>query len=129
MTTSSCFQEFSKRLTCYEKKDGILSKKAVFLMGSQDRGFPVWQISPLPGQKGIRLAKKRRGFLFCWMRASAIFSQAIPFPPRLFAEREEDDEEGKVKSQPFLSSPPALLPGQRQSGSKPPTKWEMSQSI
>jgi hypothetical protein len=93
-------------------------------MGSEDKGFPVGQISPLPGQKGIRLAKKRRWFLFCRMRASAVFSQAIPFPPRLFAEREED-EEGKVKSQPFLSSPPALLPGQRQSGSKPPTKWEM----
>ena len=58
------------------------------------------------------------------MRASAVFSQAIPFPPRLFAEREEDGE-GKVKSRPFLSSAPALLPGQRQSGSEPPTKWEM----
>ena len=61
-------------------------------MGSEDKGFPVGQISPLPGQKGIRLAKKRRWFLFCWMRASAVFSQAIPFPPRLFAEREEDGE-------------------------------------
>jgi hypothetical protein len=30
-------------------------------MGSEDRGFPVWQISPLPGQKGIRLAKKGGG--------------------------------------------------------------------
>jgi hypothetical protein len=47
-----------------EKKNGILSKKAVFLMGSEDRGFPVWQISPLPGQKGKRLAKKGGGSSF-----------------------------------------------------------------
>jgi len=47
-----------------EKKNGILSKKAVFLMGSEDRGFPVGQISPLPGQKGIRLAKKGGGSSF-----------------------------------------------------------------
>jgi len=27
-------------------------------MGSEDSGFPGWQINLLPGQKGIRLAKK-----------------------------------------------------------------------
>ena len=74
--------------------------------------------------KGHPPRQKRRWFLFCWMRASGVFSQAIPFPPRLIAEREED-EEGKVKSRPFLSSAPALMPGQRQSGSEPRTKWEM----
>jgi hypothetical protein len=47
-----------------EKKIRILSEKAVFLMGSEDRGFPVWQISPLPGQKGRRLAKKGGGSSF-----------------------------------------------------------------
>ena len=36
----------------------------------------------------------------------------IPFPPRLFAEREEGGRR-KVESQPFLSSAPALFPGQR----------------
>jgi len=39
-------------------------EKAVFLMGSEDRGFPVWQISLLPGQKGMRLAKKGGGSSF-----------------------------------------------------------------
>ena len=39
-------------------------EKAVFLMGSEDRGFPVWQISLLPGQKGRRLAKKGGGSSF-----------------------------------------------------------------
>ena len=33
-------------------------------MGSEDKGFPVGQISPLPGQKGIRLAKKGGGSSF-----------------------------------------------------------------
>ena len=74
--------------------------------------------------KGQAPRQKRRWFLFCRMRASAVFSQAIPFPPRLFAEREKDGKE-KGKSRPFLSSAPALLSEQRQSGSEPPTKWEM----
>ena len=42
--------------------------------------------------KGQAPRQKRRWFLFCRMRAYAVFSQALPFPPRLFAEREEDGE-------------------------------------
>ena len=33
------------------KKSCIPLEKAVFLMGPEDRGFPVWQISLLPGQR------------------------------------------------------------------------------
>jgi hypothetical protein len=44
-----------------ERKSCFLSEKALFSMGSEDRGFPVGQISPLPGQKGIRFAKKGGG--------------------------------------------------------------------
>jgi len=47
-----------------ENKSRILSEKAVFKKGSEDRGFPVWQISPLPGQKSIRLGKKGGGSSF-----------------------------------------------------------------
>jgi hypothetical protein len=47
-----------------EKKSSILSEKALFSMGSEDSGFPVGQISPLPGQKGRRLAKKGGGSSF-----------------------------------------------------------------
>jgi hypothetical protein len=49
-------------------------------MGSEDRGFPVWEISPLPGQKGIRLAKKGGGssLLDAGFRR---FQPSDPFPP------------------------------------------------
>jgi hypothetical protein len=50
--------------TIVEKKSRILSERAVFLMGSENRGFSLWQISPLPGQKGRRLAKKGGGSSF-----------------------------------------------------------------
>src|SRR5512139_1390070 len=35
--------------------------------------------------------QKRRRSIFSCMRASAVFSHAIPFPPRLFAEKKNDD--------------------------------------
>jgi len=47
-----------------EKKNRILSEKAVFSKGSEEGGFPVGQISPLPGQKGWRLVKKGGGSSF-----------------------------------------------------------------
>jgi hypothetical protein len=47
-----------------EKKNRTLSEKAVFSPGSEKGGFPVGQISPLPGQKGRRLAKKGGGSSF-----------------------------------------------------------------
>jgi hypothetical protein len=34
-----------------------------------------------------------------------------------------------VESRPFLSSPLALLPGQRQSGFKPLNKWEILEAL
>ncbi|OGQ00047.1 MAG: hypothetical protein A2Z51_05635 [Deltaproteobacteria bacterium RBG_19FT_COMBO_52_11] len=55
-------------------------------IGSMDRRLSVWPSSSLPGQKSIRLAKKGGGPSF----PNAGFwpcCRAIPFPPRLFAER------------------------------------------
>ena len=63
-----------------ERRSCILSENVVFSMGSEDRGFPVWQISRLPGQKSRQRNQNRRWFLFRRMRASAVSSQAISFP-------------------------------------------------
>ena len=41
-----------------EKKRNFLSEKSVFSMGSGSRGFSFYPRGPMPGQKGIRLAKK-----------------------------------------------------------------------
>jgi hypothetical protein len=69
-----------------EKENGFISEEILFSGGSVSRGRSLEQAGPLPGQKSIRLAKKGcdssnfdAGFRH--------FSQANPWPPRLFAEK------------------------------------------
>ena len=49
-------------------------------MSSEDEGFPVWQKSPLPGQKGRHRAKKGGGSSFSGCGLPP-FSASDPFPP------------------------------------------------
>jgi hypothetical protein len=77
-----------------EKKSRILSEKAVFLMGSEDRGFPVGQISPLPGQKGIRLAKKGGGSSFAGCGLPP-FSANLSLSPRVSLRKGRRMEKGR----------------------------------
>jgi len=76
--------------------------------------------------KGQAPRQKRRWFFFCWMRASAVFSQAIPFPPRLFAEREEDGA-GRLNPGRFSLRRLPSCPGNFKAGPNHQAKWEMIQ--
>jgi hypothetical protein len=71
-----------------EKKNRFLSAKVVFPVSSANQRFLQRKGGPMPGQKNIRLAKKGGG-LSVHKAGSAVFSQTIPFPPRLFAERKQ----------------------------------------
>jgi hypothetical protein len=63
----------------------FLSEKFLLSGGPANGENQVWPRGPLPGQKGIRLAKKGGdpSFLNAGFRR---FSPVIPLPPRLFAE-------------------------------------------
>ena len=94
-------------------------EKAVFFLKKPYNG----RVVPCPGKKACASPKKAVVPLSP-MRASAPCCRAIPFPPRLFAERKKEAN-GKVWSRPFLSSAPALLPGQRKDWRDRPIKLEM----
>jgi len=82
---------------------------------------PLWPIGSLPGQKSIRLAKKV-GIPLCPRRTSAVISPAIPFPPRLFAERRVDGNR-KVAPGPFCLRRLLFCPGNEKTGFNDPLNW------
>jgi len=63
-------------------------------VGSKDRGFPAGQISPLPGQKGIRLAKKGGGSSFAGCGLPP-FSAKRSLSPRVSLRKERKMEKGR----------------------------------
>jgi len=68
----------------------VLFLKRFFSGGSSNQDDSLSLNGSLPGQKIMRLAKKGGGpsFLKAGFRR---FSPAIPFPPRLFAEKKKGD--------------------------------------
>ena len=88
--------------SCPGNDKTVLIHQRMFLLAQGSYNREKWHSS----------RQKRGRFLYCQLRASTLCCRVIPFPPRLFAEREGEGI-GKVASRPFLSSPPALLPGQR----------------
>ena len=70
---------------------------------------PFGRLVPCPGKRAFALPKKA-GVPLCQRRVPAVISPAIPFPPRLFAERKQDGH-GKITPGPFCLRRLLFCPG------------------
>jgi hypothetical protein len=78
-----------------EKKRSFPLEKDIFSTGSGNRGFSFWHKRPMPGQKGIRLAKK--GGDSSISRCGLLRFVAEPsLSPRVSLRKEREKEEAKL---------------------------------
>ncbi|MBP1715555.1 MAG: hypothetical protein H6Q42_3758 [Deltaproteobacteria bacterium] len=109
------------------RKIGFLSEKGIVSLGSGNRRFSPGSNNPMPGQKDWRLAKKGGGssLLNTDFRR---FRPIHPFPLAPLCGEKAGWTWGNC-SRPFLSSAPALSPGQRDKRSNRPAKLEIIQIL
>ena len=93
-----------------EKKSSFLPEKSVFSTGSKNRGFPLWQKGPMPGQKGIRLAKKGGGpsLAKCGLLR---FVVKPPLSPRVSLRKQRRRELGRFDPNRFCLRRLPFFPG------------------
>jgi len=88
------------------------------------KDFLYGRLVPCPGKRAFASPKKA-GVPLSPGRASAVISPAIPFPPRLFAERKQDGHR-KVASGPFCLQRLLFRPGNEKTGQNDQLNWRGS---
>src|SRR4030043_2278148 len=91
------------------RKPVFFLKKPYFESVLWTEDFPYGQVVPCPGKRAFGSPKKAVVPLSP-MRASAPCCRAIPFPPRLFAERKKE-EKGRFDPGPFCLRRLLFCPG------------------